>query len=178
MTIALTRRDALRLLGFGAVAAAVPAVLLEEPRRRIWQVGAQLERPPASITRASLDAIHARRHELGDANDALRRGWSEIVDGLPDGGGLFMNSHPPGGFVSDEFAASVDPVYDFSSVPHPRRHKHSDPRPITLARALAPWMPEELADARADLERAERQAGAPTGHYADVLKLDRRLVRS
>ncbi len=228
MTIALTRRDALRLLGFGAVAAAAPAVLIEEPRRRIWQVGAQLVAPPTPMfvgyNHAPMTPIDFKPWQP-DENAVLsieidgevvahwdRNGVTKIADGRArfDGDGAFPNSRPV--LVTGQSDDSLNGVYDFSSVPKSRAaFTSSGPSPARYRNALSPSDLEReerenarysteidgvvvydnacqpltrdrllaaAAEARAWFERAERQAGAPTGHYADVLKLDRRLVRS
>lgn len=52
MTVQLTRRDFMRALVIGAGAVALPLELIEEPRKRIWQVGAQLGQP-LTLTRSS-----------------------------------------------------------------------------------------------------------------------------
>lgn len=65
----MNRRGFLRMLGLGAAAAAAPAALLEEPRRRIWAVPSTA--PVGSrIERAGLEGFPGMAAWLPDGNDA------------------------------------------------------------------------------------------------------------
>jgi len=64
----LDRRAFLRLLGLGALTTAAGLVvpeLIQEPRRRLWQVGAQLQRYTSRDWVNAPDAANIRTHVFG-----------------------------------------------------------------------------------------------------------------